>query len=154
VSKNATLSASMLFLVRVEDGKTQILLQKRAGNIWATGWWDSAASGHVDAGESLTAAMQREAKEEIAIEFSREDIEFIHIQDSAQSGVPGTKMHYYNSYFFVNKWAGEPKICECEKCSHLEWFNIDDLPKQLIPNRRCAIDCYLKKIAYNEFGWG
>ena len=36
----------------------------------------------------------------------------------------------------IRTWTGEPSIREPEKCSGMAWFPVDDLPQDMIPNRR------------------
>ncbi len=49
-----TILASMVYLIRDNNGKQQGLLQKRGkGAASGVGQWDSSASGHTEAGESL-----------------------------------------------------------------------------------------------------
>jgi isopentenyl-diphosphate delta-isomerase len=55
--------------VLVRDERGRVLLQKRSkGKENHPGLWDSACSGHVDAGESYLLAAEREFKEELGIE--------------------------------------------------------------------------------------
>ncbi len=55
--------------VVVEDGQGRVFLQKRSmAKDTAPGRWDSACSGHVDAGESYEAAAVRELREEIGLD--------------------------------------------------------------------------------------
>lgn len=55
--------------VVVEDARGRVFLQKRSmAKDTAPGRWDSACSGHVDAGESYEAAAVRELREETGID--------------------------------------------------------------------------------------
>lgn len=55
--------------VVVEDAQGRVFLQKRSmAKDTAPGRWDSACSGHVDAGESYEAAAVRELREEIGLD--------------------------------------------------------------------------------------
>ena len=139
----------MVYLIRKENGKTQILLQQRAGKDYnAEGLWEASAAGHVDPGESMTATAIRETKEEIDVKFSEKDIEFTTIIHSNQYEVP-----YYNGHFFVNKFSGKPRICEPNKCSNLRWYDLDKLPENFFADRREAIQNFIKKKGYSEIGW-
>ena len=138
----------MLFLLREENGIGQVLLQKRKGG-WGAGMWDASANGHLEAGESTTACLRREAKEEIGVDICVEDILFVNMCHDAANGA-----FYFNGYFFVKKFSGEPQICEPAKCGELKWFDINSLPEEILPNRKQAIQDYIAKIAYREFGWG
>ena len=155
MDKFLTLSAAHLFLVRIKGGRTEVLLQKRAGDIWASGWWDATAAGHVEENEPMTTALIREAKEEAGVSFKKEDIFFCNFQHCKKVFATDTdsKQPYYNGYFFVKKFEGEPRVEEPKKCSCLTWFDIKELPERLIPSRRQAIEDYLNGITYTELGW-
>jgi isopentenyldiphosphate isomerase len=70
--------------VLVFDSRDRLLLQKRSLNKQvAPGKWDTSVGGHVDCGESLMAAAQREMKEELGIspEPPRFIYQYIHSND-------------------------------------------------------------------------
>ncbi len=56
-------------------------------------------------------------------------------------------------FFEAKKWEGEPMNKEPEKCDDLKWFPLDDLPQNIIPYIKNAIQHYRKKVNYSEFGW-
>ena len=62
----------------VYNSKGEILVQKRAMcKKRYAGFWDMACAGHVDAGESPMDGAIREAKEEIGLDVSKNDIKFM-----------------------------------------------------------------------------
>lgn len=143
----------MVYLLRELDGKKQILLQKRGKGTFGSEMWEASAAGHVEQGESLTMCAQREALEEIGIKFNPEDIEFLTIIHVLPVEPPPLDNPYYNGHFFVTRWDGEPYVCECDKCMCLEWFDLDEMPKEMFADRSTAIHNYKNKIAYSEKGW-
>ena len=146
-----TLSAVMLLLSRINDkGQEEILLQKRKNTGWKDGYWDFSASGHVEKNETMKMSTIREAKEELGIDVKMEDLEFMSL---IHTNTPDTNQVYYNAYFKTMKWSGEPKVNEPEKCEEVKWFFINDLPENVIDNRRIAIENHKNKIYYSEFGW-
>ncbi|MDE6691551.1 MAG: NUDIX domain-containing protein [Clostridia bacterium] len=145
-----TPSAVILILMRERGGKKQILLQRRRNTGFADGLWDFSCAGKVEEGESMTAAAVREAKEELGITVAAENLQFavlIHKCDKT------CKLVYYNAYFVCTDFIGEPTVCEPEKCSELKWFDLDNLPDDLIDDRKCALKAYLDGKHYIEFGW-
>ncbi len=146
----ATPSAVMLLLLRQVEGRTQILLQHRHGVQLLNDLWDTAATGHVEQDESMRQAVIREAREELGIEIDVADLRF-----SALGHVlirPGYS--YYNGYFEALRWQGEPRIMEPDKCDQLRWFDVDDLPRDMIPERRAAVLNHFRGIRYHEVGFG
>lgn len=145
-----TPSAVILILMRERGGKKQILLQRRHNTGFADGLWDFSCAGKVEEGESMTVTAVREAKEELGVSIAVESLRFavlIHKCDKPCNLV------YYNAYFVCTEFAGEPTICEPEKCSEVKWFDIDNLPDDLIDDRKCAIKAYLDGVHYIEYGW-
>lgn len=133
-----------VFLILVKDGK--ILLAKRQNTGYEDGNWDTATSGHIEKNESLAKAMKREAKEEIGIDISIEDLELVHVLNRVSND--GERIDFF---FSVKKWQGEPKIMEKDKCSELKWFDLSDLPENTIKPVRQAIENILNNKSYSEF---
>lgn len=143
-----SLSAVMLLLTRKTDNNEEILFQKRKNTGYCDGYYDLSASGHIDDNESMKRAMCREAKEELGIDIKEEDLEFvciIHINFNGRI--------YYNGYFKTDRWCGEPIINEPEKNEELKWFNINNLPSNIVNDRMIAIQNYKSNIKYSEYGW-
>lgn len=144
-----TLSTVSMILEREMGGKTEILLQLRQTTGWMDNFWDLGACGHVDEGETLTDAVVRETKEELCIDVSPENIEFVSLNHNNL----GKKGVYYCFYMKVKNYSGEIKIGEPNKCAELRWFDIENLPENIISIRKDAIEDYRKGIIYNETGW-
>lgn len=68
---------AVVFLYRVSRGRLEFLWQKRSEFVRNPGTWDYAAGGHINLGESLTEAAVREAREEIGVEISAEDLQLL-----------------------------------------------------------------------------
>ncbi len=145
-----TLSAVMLILEKQIEGRKQILLQKRQNTGYMDGMWDCAASGHVEENESMKMAMKREAQEELGIQINIDDIKFASF---SHKYTISTGVIYYNAYFSISNYDGKITIAEPEKCSDLKWFYIDELPEDLICDRKIAIQNYCNNIPYSEYGW-
>lgn len=70
---------AVVFLYRRnQDGELEFLWQKRAENLDRyPGEWDISAGGHINLGESLVEGAVREVKEEIGVEVSADDLNFV-----------------------------------------------------------------------------
>lgn len=131
-----------VYLILIKNNK--ILLSRR----YNTGYFDnnySFPAGHLDGGETLKQAMVREAEEEIGIVLAPVDLELIHTMNRR---IPDNER--VDFFFTVEKWKGEPKIMESDKCDDLTWFELNNLPKNIIPYIRQAIDSFLNNIIYSE----
>lgn len=134
-----------VYLILVKDDS--VLLSRR----FKTGWKDgnySLVAGHIDGNETVSTAMLREAKEEIGITIRPENLR------------PATVIHRYYpdqeyiDFFFVSEqWEGEPQILEPDKCDDISWFKLDELPSNLLPYVKEAIEKYKKGVPFFESGW-
>jgi hypothetical protein len=56
-------------------------------------------------------------------------------------------------FLVADKWSGEPKNMEPEKCDDMLWVPIKDLPTNMVESVRNGIENYQKGIFFSEFGW-
>ena len=133
------------YLIIIKDGK--ILLSRRYNTGYEDGSY-SLVAGHVDEHEAFTQALVREVKEESSLDINPDDVEVIHVMHRK---CPNDER--IDIFFKVNKWKGDPKIMEPDKCDDISWFSLDALPKNTVPYIRKAIENISKGIFYSEFGW-
>ncbi len=50
----------------------------------------------------------------------------------------------------MNKWEGEIKIMEPEKCDDLQWFPTDNLPENIVHHERNVLENINKGLTYTE----
>jgi ADP-ribose pyrophosphatase YjhB (NUDIX family) len=136
------------YLVLIKDNK--ILLQRRFNTGYEDGKY-SLVAGHVDQWENFTKAMIREAQEEAGILLKAEDIKVAHVMH--RKCIPTEIFDRIDVFFTAEKWEGTPENKEPEKCDDLSWFDLDNLPENIIPYVGQAIDCIKNKTFYSEFGW-
>lgn len=145
-----TKSAVILMLIRDTVNGEEILLQRRKNTGYMDGYYDLSASGHVEKDEPMTKALIREANEEIGIDINEKDIEFVTMM---HTNTPETNQIYYNGFFKVTKYNGEVKVNEPTKCEEIKWFNLNNLPENILQDRVEALNNYINSIKYSEFGW-
>jgi len=138
-------SAVFPIIVKTNDNTKKILLHRRQNTGFQDGKLDIAASGHVDKGETAMSAAIRECKEEIGIGVDISALSFVHLQHRLSND-----RIYYDIYFVVDKFQGEPTVMESDKCSELIWCDLSDLPDDIIECRKVVIDEYLKGNYYSE----
>lgn len=136
------------YLVLIKDGK--ILLQRRFNTGYEDGKY-SMVAGHVDKGETFTQCLIREIKEEARIMLSSDDLKVAHVMHR-NSGTEENNERV-DVFFVAGKWDGEIENREPNKCDDLSWFDLDNLPANIIPYIKQAIDCIKNKIFYSEHGW-
>lgn len=117
---------SSIYLI-IKNDKQEILLQRRQGTkLWPN--FLALPAGHIDEGENAYEAAVREAKEELGIEISINNIKDTFVVNRRNKSLKP----YYDVYFIVDKYKGQIKISEPEKCSELVWANINNLPNDMI----------------------
>ena len=117
---------SSVYLI-IKNDKEEILLQRRQGTKLWPGFL-ALPAGHIDEKENAYEAVIREAKEELGIEISINNIVDTFVVNRRNKSL----MPYYDVYFEIDNYNGEIKICEPERCSELVWCNINKLPKDMI----------------------
>lgn len=67
-----------IWIIREKDGKTEVLLQKRAKDKDSfPGCYDTSSAGHIQAGDEPKASALRELEEELGISAMPEDLETV-----------------------------------------------------------------------------
>ena len=117
-------------VVLERDGK--LLLMRRAG----TGFFDglySLPGGHVEEGESVRDAAVREVREELGVALTAAALEWL--------GVVHRRSDTNRIDFFMraSSWAGEPRICEQDKCDQLVWSSPESVPEPTVDYVREAL---------------
>lgn len=117
---------SSVYLI-IKNDKEEILLQRRQGTKLWPGFL-ALPAGHIDEKENAYEAVIREAKEELGIEISINNIVDTFVVNRRNKSL----MPYYDVYFEIDNYNGEIKICEPERCSELVWCNINKVPEDMI----------------------
>jgi len=116
-----------VYLIPRDGNKVLLSLRKN------TGWMDgnySLVAGHVEAFETAEDAMIREAFEEAGIKVAAENLKFVHVLQRLKDDPDDS---YIDIFFESEKWDGEITNAEPEKCGGLDWFDIDNLPDNILP---------------------
>ena len=140
-------SAVFPIIMKEEGGKRYVLLHKRQNTGYMDGKWDIAGSGHIEENETAVDAVIRESREEIGITVHRDKVKFALV--SHKAGLHGTKT-YFDVYFWIEQYQGEPRIREPEKSSALLWHDADDLPSDMIEERKADLIWALRGEHYRE----
>ena len=125
--------SAVYLILKNEQG--EILLQRRTNtNLWEN--YLGLPAGHVDKGENVCQAIIREAKEELDIEISMEDLIDVFMVNRKNKSLDP----YFDVYFEVSKYKGQIKINEPDKCKELIWCNPEKLPDDMIDFEKEAIE--------------
>ncbi len=107
----------------IMNEKGEVLLQKRSDNKNRhPGEW-AKTGGHVESGETVEEALQREAKEEVGALISKENIELIGI---FRSHNPANNFFVYSFITTVNYKIEDFKL-QREEVNEIRYFTIEEL---------------------------
>lgn len=134
--------SSIYLIIKNNEGK--ILLQRRQGSKLWPGFL-ALPAGHLDVGEDAYEAAIREAKEELDIDITVDNISDVFVVNRKNKSL----LPYYDVYFELNGYNGEIKINEPNKCSELVWSNIKSLPEDMIEFEKIALNNYLNGIKFS-----
>src|SRR5665213_2957273 len=140
--RNTAATASYLILKK----ESKILLARRFNTGYQDGNYQVPA-GHIDAGELPSEAMIREAKEEIGIGLTKDDLKMVHTIFRPKMDNTGDRVDYF---FEATRWDGEVINAELKKCDDLGWFDLNNLPPNVTPHVRVAIEGWLKGEPFSE----
>ena len=124
----------------------RILLLRRFNTGYADGQY-SVPAGHLDGGETVMAAALREAEEETGLHLDVNHILFSSVMHRME------EEERVDFFVHVRQWQGEPVNTEPDKCDELRWVNVDELPDNVIPYVKKAIQNHRDGIKFLEFGW-
>ena len=134
-----------VYLLLVKEG--EILLSLRHNTGFEDGKY-SLIAGHVEEGESIKGAMIRETHEEIGIVIHLDDLVVRHVL--FRNAEDGERVDFFVE---VEKWDGEIINLEPEKCKKVVFFPLSELPGDLIPYVRQAIENSFKGTFFSEQGF-
>jgi len=128
-----------------QNGNVAFLL--RTNTPWMNDHYGLPA-GKVEHNEAFIAAMVREAKEEIGVTIAPKDI-----SHALTMHRKSADLLWVDVYFDITKWSGEPYNAEPNVHGALEWFDPKNLPQNVIPSVRAALEAIAAGETYCEFGW-
>lgn len=131
----ALLVAAAYVVLQRDD---QVLLQLRRGTGYMDEHW-AVLAGHLEPGETITAAAVREAAEESGVVVDEADLEPL---TTLHRFIPdGPPIEQRCDFFFrTRRWSGEPSPLEADRCADMRWFPLDALPTPVVPHERTVLD--------------
>lgn len=128
------------------NSKGQILVQKRSMNKKRfPGCWDMSCAGHVDSGETAKMGAIREAKEEIGIDVSEEDMQFMfeYIEDDA--------WEIGQVFFFKCDKEIEELTIQKVEVEEVKWIDFEDFKKLLYSDKWVPMDKEYNDLVVEKF---
>lgn len=134
------------FVILRKDGKIAFVLRQNTG--WMNGFY-GLPSGKVEPDESYSSAAIREVKEEVGIDVSLNNLQFVHVMHRHEND----GADWVDVFFEATKYNGEVVNAEPHMHAEVAWFDPHNLPKNIIPPVRAAIGYIEDGITYGEYGW-
>jgi len=131
-----------VYLLLIKNGKILLLLRKN------TGFEDGnygLVSGHLEPNETIMQAMVRETKEEAGIDINLNDLELLHVLNRQE--LDNERIDFF---FSATNWKGDIINNEPHKCDGLEWFDLDNLPNNIIDYINQVLKDIKNKKIYRE----
>ena len=152
-----------IWIVREQDGKAQLLLQKRSAEKDSfPGRFDTSSAGHIQAGDEPEESAIRELHEELGIQASKEELQFAGCFDIQYEKEFHGKMFRDEEIAFVYIYQ-EPVntaelVLQTEEVEEVQWFDLEEVYEQCGKRREIfcvpegglgVVRSYLKRIEKN-----
>ncbi|MGN6780884.1 MAG: NUDIX hydrolase [Marmoricola sp.] len=131
-----TLLVAAAYVVLRRGG--DVLLQLRRGTGYMDGRW-ALLAGHVDRDEPADRAAVREAHEEAGVAIEVADLLPLTTLHRLEIGGPQVEQRA-DFFYSCDRWTGEPRVQEPDKCAEMRWFPLDALPDDVVPHERLVLE--------------
>ncbi|MEC0227159.1 NUDIX hydrolase [Paenibacillus alba] len=125
----------------------EVLLLKRQNTGFQDGMW-SVVAGRMDGNEEVVSAAIREAREEAGVVIQPTEIEVIGVMHRKN-----TSSEWVDFFLIAHRWQGEIRNEEPDKCEQLKWFPVNELPSEMIPYIRAALEKESRGVWFDSIGW-
>ena len=144
--------AVVVFIISMDN--KMILLQQRSANkkLWPN-LWDITAGGHVLSGEFGYQTGIRETKEEIGVDITKNDLEFI--GGTRSENISGNIVNrHFNEFYIVHKDLDiNDIILQEDEVQDIKWFNKEEVISRINDNYKELTDkigCWNYLLKYFE----
>lgn len=131
-------------LIFEKDGKIAFVLRQN------TRWMNNhygLIGGKVEKDENYTAAAIHEALEEAGVTVAADDIEFAHVMHRR------AELDWVDIYFRIKQWKGDLVNAEPHLHKEIAWLDLANLPDNVIPPVKYALEQIKAGKLYSEYGW-
>lgn len=137
------------YVVLKKNGKVAFVL--RENTKWMNGHY-GLPSGKVEKNEPYLLAAVREALEEVGAKINPKHLK--HVLTVHRYEPSSFASDWVDTFFEASEWEGEPYNAEPHMHSKLDWLDPKNLPKNVIPSVKFALEQIEAGNSYAEYGWG
>lgn len=134
----------IVWLILISSNNEVFLLKKNT----EISYEYTLVGGHVEKGESLKQALQREVMEETGVKVSQNDLILTTIIDRKLED-----KHKIHFFFYTKNWEGKPYNKEPNIHITGEWHSLSNLPNNIGPLAKRAIESLSNNKNFYEYGW-
>ncbi|MEY4464281.1 MAG: hypothetical protein RLZZ81_1252 [Pseudomonadota bacterium] len=134
----------IVWLILISSNNEVFLLKKNTN----TSYEYTLVGGHVEAGESLKQALTREVMEEAGVTVSPNDLILTTVIDRKLED-----KHKIHFFFYTKSSKGKPYNKEPNIHLANEWYPLNQLPKNMGPLAKRAIESLSNNRNFHEYGW-
>lgn len=132
-----------VFVLFEKDGKVLLVLRENTG--WSDGMYTMPA-GHVEIHETFRQAAVREAQEEVGLTVQLDNLEHRLTLNEIKPDEDRIGMTLQ-----ATKWKGEAYNAEPHVHGEVAWFDVDNLPSNMVPQALFSLEQINAGKAYAEF---
>jgi 8-oxo-dGTP diphosphatase len=123
-------------------GRRHVDAVKASSELKGAGQW-TMPGGKLDFGESFEAGALRETEEETGLKLKKVKVIAVNSDQTDTA-------HYVTIGLFGSNFGGEPQVCEPDKITCWEWFDLNKLPSPLYEPSAKLLKNYLGSKFYIE----
>jgi 8-oxo-dGTP diphosphatase len=136
-----------LYVLALLCSGSDVLLLRRSHVDFGSGLY-SLVGGSVQQDETALHAMSREVSEEVDLEIPSSKFQLVHVIHRQ-----GTENPLILLFFKADVSGMHPKNNEPDKHDDMRWFSLNQLPENMIPAHKQALECIGKKLLFSQHGW-
>lgn len=116
--------ATILYILRIRDGKTQVLMAKKTRVVGVGKWF--GYGGKIEENETATECTARELRDESTLKINEEDLLPVGLIDFYKGDCPFGDPSFRVMFYIAWNFSGTEQ--ESDEMKTPTWFDIDSLP--------------------------
>lgn len=141
------MSPRLYTIAVLTDEDDVLLLQRNATQTFGANLY-SLVGGKVNQGETALQVVQREVIEAVDLDIPQSEFTLMHVLHRQ-----GTETEFIALFFHADISELEPQNKKQDTYQEIKFYDVQELPDNMIPAHKQALDSIVKSIIYSEHGW-